>query len=86
MKRTMTWPLHLDKHPCTETLVAKTGQTFYIIDRANDPRVTPIDLKMDLFWKRVSTITAPLRIEQDIIGVLDGGCYKSGPSPLRRRG
>ena len=72
MKRTMTWPLHLDKHPCTETLVAKTGQTFYIIDRANDPRVTPIDLKMDLFWKRVSTITAPLRIEQDIIGVLTG--------------
>jgi len=72
MKRTMTVPLHLDKHPCAETLVAKTGQTVYIIDRANDPRVTPIDLKMDLFWKRVSTITAPLRIEQDIIGVLEG--------------
>ncbi|MGO9376694.1 MAG: GAF domain-containing protein [Syntrophobacteraceae bacterium] len=72
MKRTMTVPLHLDKHPCAETLVAKTGQTVYIIDRANDPRVTRIDLKMDLFWKRVSTITAPLRIEQDIIGVLEG--------------
>ena len=72
MKKTMTVPLHLDKHPCAETLVAKTGQTVYIIDRANDPRVTPIDLKMDLFWKRVSTITAPLRIEQDIIGVLEG--------------
>src|SRR5208337_5680503 len=40
MKKTMTVPLHLDKHPCAETLVAKTGQTVYIIDRANDPRVT----------------------------------------------
>jgi two-component system NtrC family sensor kinase len=72
MERTMNWPLHLDKHPCTETLVANTGQTFYIIDRANDPLVTPIDRKMDLFWKRVSTVTAPLRIGQDIIGVLTG--------------
>ena len=72
MKKTWTVPLHLDKHPCAETLVAKTGQTVYIIDRANDPRVTRIDLKMDLFWKRVSTVTAPLRIEQDIIGVLEG--------------
>ena len=72
MERTMTRHLHLDRHPCRETLVAKTGQTVYVVDRFNDPRITPIDLKMDLFWKRVSTITAPLRIEQDIIGVLEG--------------
>ncbi|MGA2403187.1 MAG: GAF domain-containing protein [Syntrophobacteraceae bacterium] len=72
MERTMTRPLHLDRHPCRETLVAKTGQTVYIVDRFNDPRITPIDLKMDLFWKRFSTIAAPLRIEQDIIGVLEG--------------
>jgi len=72
MERTMTRHLHLDRHPCRETLVAKTGQTVYIVDRFNDPRITPIDLKMDLFWKRVSTITAPLRIDQDIIGVLEG--------------
>ena len=73
MKRTMTGRLHLDKHPCTKTrLASQDGQTVYIIDRAQHPGVTPIDLKMDLFWKRVSTITAPLRIEQDIIGVLEG--------------
>jgi PAS domain S-box-containing protein len=72
MKKTMTVPLHLDNQPCTETLVAKTGETIYIVDRLNDPRITPIDLKMDLFWKRFSTIAAPLRIEDDIIGVLEG--------------
>ena len=76
MKKTMTVPLHLDKHPCAETLVAKTGQTLYIIDRVNDPRVTAIDRKMDLFWNRVSTISAPLRIERDIIGVLSGDTTK----------
>jgi PAS domain S-box-containing protein len=72
MERTMTRHLHLDRHLCRETLVAKTGQTVYIVDRFNDPRITPIDLKMDLFWKRFSTIAAPLRIEQDIIGVIEG--------------
>jgi two-component system, NtrC family, sensor kinase len=72
VERTMTRHLHLDRHPCRETLVAKTGQTVYIVDRFNDPRITAIDLKMDLFWKRFSTIAAPLRIEQDIIGVLEG--------------
>ncbi|MGA3116646.1 MAG: GAF domain-containing protein [Syntrophobacteraceae bacterium] len=72
VEKTMNRPPHLDKHPCSETLVANTGQTVYIPDRLNDPRITPIDLKMDLFWKRVSTIGAPLRIEQDIIGVLEG--------------
>lgn len=70
--KTMNSPLHLDKHLCTETLVATSGQTLYIPDRFNDPRITPIDLKMDLFWKRLSTIAAPLRIEEDIIGVLEG--------------
>jgi PAS domain S-box-containing protein len=72
VEETMNRPLHLDKHPCNETMVANTGQTIYILDRSNDSRITPIDLKMDLFWKRVSTIAAPLRIEQDIIGVLEG--------------
>ncbi len=72
VEKTMTIPLLLDKHFCTETLVAKTGQTVYILDRINDPRIPPMDLKMDLYWKRFSSISAPLRIEQDIIGVLEG--------------
>ena len=72
MERASTRPLHLDKHTCSETLVANTGQTIYIADRRNDPRSTRIDLKMDLFWKRVTTIGAPLGIERDIIGVLEG--------------
>ena len=70
-ERASTRPLHLD-NPCAETLVANTGQTVYIADRRKDPRSTPIDMKMDLFWKRVTTIGAPLRIERDIIGVLEG--------------
>src|SRR5208337_4638711 len=44
MERTTTRHLHLDRHPCRETLVAKTGKTVYIVDRFNDPRITPIDL------------------------------------------
>jgi two-component system NtrC family sensor kinase len=70
--RALTIPLHLDKHRCRETLVATTGETMFVKDRFHDPRITETDLKMDLFWRRVSTITAPLRIKRDIIGVLEG--------------
>lgn len=70
--RALTMPLHLDKHKCRETRVANTGQTIFIKDRFNDPRITPTDLKMDKFWKRISTITAPLKIRSDVIGVLEG--------------
>lgn len=84
VEKTMSLPLHLDKHPCTETLAANTGQTVYIQDRLNDPRITPIDLKMDRFWKRFSTIAAPLRIERDIIGVFEGDAT-SRPLRLSRK-
>lgn len=70
--RATTMPLHLDKHNCRETLVANSGQTIFIKDRFSDPRITATDLKMDEYWKRISTITAPLRIKRDVIGVLEG--------------
>ncbi|HPC01967.1 MAG TPA: ATP-binding protein [Syntrophales bacterium] len=70
--RALTRPLHLDRHNCRETLVARTGQTLFIKDRFTDPRITAADLKMDEYWKRISTITAPLKIRREIIGVLEG--------------
>lgn len=70
--RAQTLPLHLDKHRCRETIVATTGETIYIKDRFQDSRMTDADLKMETYWRRISTITAPLRIRQDIIGVLEG--------------
>ncbi|MCX7634135.1 MAG: ATP-binding protein [Syntrophales bacterium] len=70
--RALTRPLHLDRHNCRETLVARTGQTLFIKDRFTDPRITATDHKMDEYWKRISTITAPLKIKREIIGVLEG--------------
>lgn len=71
-KRAKSYPLDLDRHHCRETLAVKTGKTILIKDAMTDPRVTETDIKMDKFWKRVSTITAPLKVRKDIIGVLEG--------------
>ncbi|MCX7817455.1 MAG: ATP-binding protein [Syntrophales bacterium] len=70
--RALTWPLHMDKHNCQETIVARTGKTVFIKDRFSDPRITVTDRKMDEYWKRKSTITAPLKIKREVIGVLEG--------------
>jgi two-component system NtrC family sensor kinase len=71
-QRAKSYPLDLDRHRCRETLAVKTGKTILIKDAGSDSRVTETDIKMDRFWKRVSTITAPLKVKKDIIGVLEG--------------
>ncbi|MEN6463765.1 MAG: GAF domain-containing protein, partial [Syntrophaceae bacterium] len=71
-KRAKGYPLDLNRHNCRETMAVRTGKTILIKDALTDPRVTETDLKMDRYWKRVSTITAPLKVKRDIIGVLEG--------------
>jgi len=71
-KRAKGYPLDLKRHDCRETMAVRTGKTILINDALTDPRVTETDLKMDRYWKRVSTITAPLKVKKDIIGVLEG--------------
>lgn len=71
-ERAFAHPLCLDTQLCRETIVAKTGKTIYIRDIENDTDLTEFDRKMEKFWKRVSTIAVPLKINREIIGVLEG--------------
>jgi len=70
--RAYTHPLCMATQLCRETIVAKTGRTIYIQDIENDEDLTEFDRKMEKFWKRVSTIAVPLKINREVIGVMEG--------------
>ncbi len=70
--RARKYPLDLNRDQCRETLVAKTGKTIYIRNAMNSSMVTEFDFKMDRIWNRTSTISMPLKIKNEIIGVLQG--------------
>jgi two-component system, NtrC family, sensor kinase len=70
--RAYTHPLCMETQLCRETLVARTGKTIYIQDIKNDSDLTEFDRKMERFWNRISTIAVPLKINREIIGVLEG--------------
>lgn len=63
-------PLNLRKHDTFETRVAKTGQYIILEDSDKDPRITDTDRKISKFYRRGSVFYAPLRIEEDVIGIL----------------
>ena len=65
-------PLCMKTHICRETVAAKTGRINYARDLKNDPRLTEFDRKMERVWKRVSAITVPLKINREVIGVIEG--------------
>ncbi len=68
--RAFSIPLNLRKHDSFETRVAKTGQYIALEDSETDPRLTDADRKISSFYKRGSTFYAPLKIENDIIGII----------------
>ena len=68
--RAFSIPLSLKKHDSFETRVAKTGQYIALEDSETDPRMTEADRKISVFYKRGSTFYAPLKIENDIIGII----------------
>ncbi len=69
-ERALTKPYRLADHDCLDTKVARYGKTIYSRDMVNDPRATPLDLKISRNMKRVATITVPLKIKQDTIGLI----------------
>jgi transcriptional regulator with GAF, ATPase, and Fis domain len=62
--------LNLKKHDSFETRVAKTGTYIALEDSEKDPRTTETDRKISAFYKRGSTFYAPLKIEDDVIGII----------------
>ncbi|MGO9136943.1 MAG: ATP-binding protein [Syntrophales bacterium] len=65
-------PLYMKTQICRETIAARTGKTIYVRDVRNDPNLTDFDRKMEKIWKRVSTISVPLKINREVIGVIEG--------------
>ncbi len=69
-KRAYSVHLSLKKHDSFETRVAKTGRYIALEDSEKDPRTTETDRKISAFYKRGSTFYAPLKIEDDVIGII----------------
>jgi two-component system NtrC family sensor kinase len=69
-ERALTKPYRLADHDCLDTKVARYGITIYSPDMVNDPRATPLDLKISGYMKRQATIIAPLKIKKDTIGLI----------------
>ena len=72
VKRAFRYPLDMNKNPCRETLVAKTGRMIYIRDANRSSVITEFDFTMDRIWHRTSSISMPLKIKGEIVGVLQG--------------
>lgn len=64
--------LDMDKHICLETLTVKTNKTIYIKDIKSYAKGTDVESKMANRWKRTSNISAPLRINREVIGTIGG--------------
>ncbi len=69
-ERAFSVHLSLRKHDSFETRVAKTGHYIALEDSETDPRSTETDRKISAFYKRGSTFYAPLKIEDDVIGII----------------
>lgn len=63
-------PYRMNDHDCVETRVAKTGKYILIKDYEKDSTLTKIDIKVSRIMSRVSSITVPLKIKEDIIGMI----------------
>ena len=62
--------LNINKHDCLETRVAKSGRYIALEDSETDPRITEADRKITEFYKRGSTFYAPLKLEDEVIGII----------------
>jgi len=62
--------LNLQKHDSFETRVVKTGQYITLEDSETDPRITETDRKITRFYKRGSTFYAPLKMEDEVTGLI----------------
>lgn len=69
-RRAFSVNLNVKKHDSFETRVVKTGQYITLEDSATDPRMTATDRKITEFYKRGSTFYAPLRVEEEVTGII----------------
>lgn len=69
-ERAFSAHISLTKHDSFETRVAKTGDYIVLEDSEKDPRTTETDRKLSSFYNRGSTFYAPLKIEEDVIGII----------------
>jgi PAS domain S-box-containing protein len=69
-ERAHRYPYRLGDQDCVETRVALQGNTMFVKDYSTDPRMTAVDLTVSRIMGRVSTIAVPLKIKQDVIGLI----------------
>jgi two-component system response regulator AtoC len=69
-QRAFSVNLNLQKHDSFETRVVKTGQYITLEDSETDPRMTDTDRKITRFYKRGSTFYAPLKMEDEVTGII----------------
>ncbi|MDD5723708.1 MAG: sigma 54-interacting transcriptional regulator [Syntrophales bacterium] len=74
-KRAFARNLNLTRHDCLLTKVVKSGKHIVLEDSENDPLITPTDRKLrSLYTGRdggfYSTFYGPLKIRDDVIGVI----------------
>lgn len=86
-RRAFSHPLCLKTQICRETIAAKTGKINYARDLKNDPGLTDFDRKMERIWRRTSAISVPLKINREVIGVIEGDSIEQelilSPSDIR---
>lgn len=71
-RHAFTHPIYMKTQIGKETIAATTGKVVYVRDAQKAAGLTEFDRKMEKIWKRVSTISVPLKIDREIIGVIAG--------------
>jgi two-component system, NtrC family, response regulator AtoC len=74
VKKVFSIALNIDEHDCISTKVAKSGQPLAIEDMATDPRITKTDRMLTKVYNRGSIVCAPLKIEDNVIGIIAAWC------------
>ncbi|MBN1380065.1 MAG: sigma 54-interacting transcriptional regulator [Deltaproteobacteria bacterium] len=69
-----TVDFNLIEHDCIATKVAKSGEHIFIEDASTDPRITETDRLITRIYDRGSIYCAPLKIGNDIIGIIAAWC------------
>lgn len=83
-KRAFSKPLNMKEMDCFQTRVARTGKEIIVNDTENDSRATNVDKKINKLYERRSALYFPLKIENELIGVLGISSRKPGLSINQR--
>lgn len=75
-KRAFAVALDIYKHDCVSTKVAKSGEPLAIENVETDPRITDTDRMLTKMYESGSIICAPLKIGEEVIGIIAAWCKK----------